>query len=580
MPAGSRRASEDDAARYDRGMTRPPAFLGFTVWLILGTPAAAAADQPPQRQERHARIEGRVLDGHDLPVAGATIEVRTAGRTLARTWSDALGVFVVGNLPPHLLTVHAHTAAPSVGATSVDLVQGGGEFANLQMVPARVVQGHVRDDAGQPIAGAWILASPKAYGPLAQATCSVQSAADGSYRLPHVAVGGCHLRAWGPGCDAAATTVDGTAPSTVDFVLARGEGIALVAELEGADAATLASAECTVFAYAGDLPVPLPPPLARPVRQGARWLVPGWIDGDAIAVALTTAHGPSWPQEAWRNGGTGSHRFLFRTTGAGLLHGRIDGNRGRRLPLLLQPVGVGIVRESQRVRVVTNRDGTFVAVNPAAGARQIAVRSLTSEQVLASDDEGSAWACRPAAQADEWRIAASPGHQVRLRVVDERNLPVAGARVELYAATPQWLAHTGSGHSNLDGQVRIEALTTANVVAWQAHVTSVAGWATVRVEPEVGDTTDVGDVPLAAGATVTGTLHDANAAQPFGMVALHQRIGRDAPFVRLVVADHQGRFTLRGLWPGTFHTLDEVGNRLDTLPQPTGAVTVRWQGSR
>lgn len=560
-------------------MARPPVPLGFAVWLLLGVHALAANDQPPQQPARAARLEGRVLDGHDRPVAGAVVEVRTAGRTLARTWSDALGVFAVGHLPPHLLTVHAHTAT-SVGATSIDLVQGGGEFANVHLVPARAVQGHVRDDAGQPVAGAWVLASPKTFGALAHATCSVQSAADGSYRLPHVAVGACHLRAWAPGCDAKATIVEGTGACTVDFALERGDGITLVAELEDADAATLASAECTVFAYVGDLPVPLPPPLARPVRDGSRWVVPGWVDGDAIAVAMTTARGPCWPPESWRNGGTGSHRFLFRTTTAGLLHGRLEGCRGRRLPLLLQPVGVGVVRESQRVRVVTAPDGSFVATNPAAGEQQVAVRSLGSEWIVASEDDGSVWACRPAAQTGEWRLTAAPGHRVTLRIVDARDRPVAGARVELWAATPQWLAHAGSGTSNLDGQVRVEALTTANVVAWQAHVTSIDGWATVRTEPAAADGTDLGNVPLAAGATVTGALHDANGAVPLGVVALHQRIGRDAPFVRLVVADQLGRFTLRGLWPGQFHTLDEVGNRLDHLSQPEGSVTVQWQGSR
>jgi hypothetical protein len=150
-------------------------------------------------QAPKCRLEGQVVDPMRNPVRGAIVAAEHDGAVVARTSTDADGFFVFGKLPQDRVRLLATSRQPEVGAIWTDLLEAERHFVFLTTMPARTVHGTVTNSKGEPVAGAFVVAAPASGGKLGPCATSTTSAADGSYRLPHVPLGPCLVRALAPG---------------------------------------------------------------------------------------------------------------------------------------------------------------------------------------------------------------------------------------------------------------------------------------------------------------------------------------------------------------------------------------------
>jgi hypothetical protein len=118
----------------------------------------------PERQQPRgeARIEGRVTDGKDRPVAGATVEARAlppptdAVVPPLTTTTDADGRFVFGGLAAGSWAVLARHAA-FAGAMPV-VAETGATDTRLSLGTLGWIEGTLRRADGEPLDGAWEVA--------------------------------------------------------------------------------------------------------------------------------------------------------------------------------------------------------------------------------------------------------------------------------------------------------------------------------------------------------------------------------------------------------------------------------------
>src|SRR5262245_19940185 len=153
----------------------------FAPALAIVAGLAAVGSATAQRNGR-CRIEGRVLDQNGEPVPAATIALSRGEQVVARTASDAEGIFRFGHLPRAPVRLEATSAGSAFaigqvkafspeGIALVDLtLHRGGRFA-----------GTVLDPDGHPVARAGV-AITTADDRLHTATCDDA----GNFVLDHV----------------------------------------------------------------------------------------------------------------------------------------------------------------------------------------------------------------------------------------------------------------------------------------------------------------------------------------------------------------------------------------------------------
>ncbi len=175
-PAASARRAAPPAA------TAPGAYHKRS---LLQRPEGAAQPEKPS-------IQGNVYDGGGALLAGATVVATTfdlAGNTpspVGATKSDARGRFAI---PLARGTYEITAALPGYGTTGA-IVQSG-DTVSLVLYKSGVIQGHVRDDRGQPIRHFTVdlvYVSPGDAPAMPPAYTRAFDSADGSYRIDEVPV--------------------------------------------------------------------------------------------------------------------------------------------------------------------------------------------------------------------------------------------------------------------------------------------------------------------------------------------------------------------------------------------------------
>lgn len=504
----------------------PSAILLLTTWLASTTPAQVPTSPTPA--EPTTRLEGIVVDARQRPLPGAAVTVEVDGVVIARTSADGSGEFAVARVPQRLVTVRATTKAPDVGGVWLDLAGLPRHFLRLVAWAARPVSGTVRDERGEPVGGAWVVAAPRDAAEFAFADCSAQADASGHYTLPQVAFGGVRLRAWAPGHDAVETTLDGAAAGTWDAVLGDDSGVRHEFRLADATAEQRAAGVLVVHTFHENVTVPLPPPLRRlRANEEGVWVLEGWPAGDDVYARLEVPGLAIVPTAHVGYAHRGGVHAVFRPADVTTcIRGRLKGLPGPGpRTVWLQPVDPDSAPSLRRTIGRTAADGTFELPSPVDRDEAFALRVLDPELCVLRDPTSSAqnvlsWALAQHG-SDVHEITVQPAWSVQLRVVDADGTPVAGAAVGLHTAGMRRRLPGGpelsaggqalaTGTSDRDGRVVIQGLDLPDPAALVCLALAPGGLAEIGLAealrgagatPRPGPL-DLGDLKLGPGATL------------------------------------------------------------------------------
>jgi subtilisin family serine protease len=199
------------------------------------------------------KVQGKVTDARSgQPLQGATVQATSNGTTVASAQTDAAGAYTLG-LPLGTFTVQASKSEYTPAAASASIAADGDVVTDNFALVSNVVSGHVRDDAGNPVA----------FAPVSMTGGATMTGTDGSYRLAGLPAGSNTLAVSATGCTGGASvpvTVNGN--QTVDVTVTRkrdtfGYGCRTLGAtwVDGANAAPLSGDDA---AAAVALPFPVP----------------------------------------------------------------------------------------------------------------------------------------------------------------------------------------------------------------------------------------------------------------------------------------------------------------------------------
>ncbi len=328
-------------------------------------------------QDRAERLEGIVLDPLSRPVANAAVQVEADGLTIARTQTDAEGVFVLGRLPARGLVVRATTTAPDVGAVEVDLAAEPHAFVHIRLMPARAVSGTVHAAGGAPIAGAWVVFAPTGSRQLTPVGDHCRSDAEGRFALPAVPYSCNVLRVWADGFAGTPADVDGTGPQQLDVVLSRDDVPETSFALAHAPAAQCATAVLTVVAHCQDVDLRLPPALRTPpLAPDGRFWLRGWPEGDTLLAHLHVPDASIEPPLLAVEAGSSrrERQFFVEDPSDVVFRGRLVGEHGAStagVHLQLQACD----QKALQLDVTTGPDGSFELRSPVGLGRYLELRT-------------------------------------------------------------------------------------------------------------------------------------------------------------------------------------------------------------
>ncbi len=538
------------------------------VLVALSALAAVAGSVGAQAAPMTSRLEGQVIDPVHEPVANAEVVVEHDGLVVARTRSDGNGIFVFPRVPAEHVVVQATTDAPNIGALAVDLWGTRRGFAQVRTMPARRIQGVVRDAAGAPIAGAWVAARCRRNSQLGAAHCETRTNANGEYSLTHAPLGAIQVTAWTGRVQDAAHLSEIRDPTdvTLDLRLTRDDAEWSTVELRGGTAAERAAAVLEVAAFEPLSRVPLPAELRRPRPVAAgRWQVPTWPGAKSLHVRVRLVGAHVWPSEhSWPSSGTlGNCSFRIGDPDA-TIRGRLvdrDGRPVASLEMLAESLQVAPMNNARRSLATTNERGEFTLQSPVGPTDLFAVRAVSSTAVIEGREPLSPWLVGRHDSDTVWQARVAPGRSVSIRLHDLANTPVAGVLVDLRRADSG--ASIGRGITGLDGIARVHGLrvtlpTELEIVAWGsrhfARIDATMG------QPAPGESViDLGQHELGPGATIRGVVRDElGQPRPGRPVQIRDLHGRTTHLV--MAANREGRFVVRGLPPGRYVVSGMNGN--------------------
>ncbi|MCA8949821.1 MAG: carboxypeptidase regulatory-like domain-containing protein [Planctomycetes bacterium] len=519
--------------------------------------AFAARSQDPLQ----TRLEGVVVDPLHEPVQNAEVVVELDGVAVATTRSDGSGAFLFPKVPAQFVVVRATTDAPDIGAESIDLWGERRGFVTVRTGPARRVGGVVRDDAGNPVPGAWVLASPTPW-QRTSSHCTAQADGEGRYELTHVAMGSVNLRAW---CDRADTgTFEGrlmdSSDETLDCELPRDEDDWQSYRLDGATPERVALAELRMLAFSAGSPVPLPPALARPrAGEPGRWELRGWARADATAAFVVLDGAIMWPPAHWVEGGLGAstRRFVLGDPECRVT-GRLTDAAGKPVAgcaLLLQPFGEFVIVNAYRRVAVTAADGSFTVQSPVVAGHKLAIRSMSAGTVLAGNDSNPVWFVGDQEVGKEWRLWAAPADAVRLDVTRDDGTPAPGTYVAVSVRDDHGRERQlGVGVSRLDGSVDIDCLTLPTPVELRLAMNGPEGDGVFDTKIARRGDIRLGKFRLEPPSELRGRVVDAAGAPVAGAPIVIQRVWPPVfqQPIHGVACDRDGNFVIRGLKGGDY----------------------------
>ncbi|MBL9079768.1 MAG: carboxypeptidase regulatory-like domain-containing protein [Planctomycetes bacterium] len=533
-------------------------------------------------QEPTCRLEGRVLDPLQQPVANAELTASIDGEVVAHTHADGCGLFVFGRLPQRVVTVRATGDGPVVGAAWLDLLGLDRQFALLTAEPARAVRGRVCDHDGRPVAGAWLVSAPTDDRLLAVAGVLTRTGDDGTFTLEQVPIGANFVRVWAPGFACAQHDIGGTDDVDLACTLDGPAREQRRFELLGAPPAVLASARLVVAATRAGRPLPLPPPLRQTAAVDGAFVVDGWPVDDALTARLTLAGG-AWPGTiavpADRSGGR--HVFSF-VAEPPCVRGRVPAGT---LPdgtwLVAEPIEAPGRRSFGRVAA----DGRFALPAPAAAGQRFALRALHPDWRLfcSGAEAGGVWWYDTVDPEHERELALAPAQRVRVRVQRHDGTPAAGCRVHLirgdawspaFSELPEHeqVESIAIGWTGTDGALELHGLNLPDDVELHCVAEGADGYAVHTLRTAAEPRLDLGSLRLDPGAALEVRLVGDATHPVAGAVARVMDNGRGPNRIRTLVCDRDGRARITGLPPGNYLVMGNGG--AETVGLGPGAVRV------
>ena len=519
-------------------------------------------------QQPTCQLEGQVLDPMRRPVRGAIVAAEHVGATVARTSTDADGCFVFGKLPQERVRIVATSRDPEVGALWTDLLEAKQHFVYVTTMPARAVHGTVTNQKGEPVAGAFVVAAPASGGKLGPCATTVTSGADGSYRLPHVPLGPCLLRAFAPGHAAWSTEVEAITDEATPIQLDETDATWCTFPLRGD--AMPATATIAVQCWHQGEYLPLPPSFTTAGFVDGAFMVPMVAKGDLLEALLTTALATEPRRHTVFGGGRDRVQpFELLQGDAAELRLQISGiEPPRPVRALLQEHDEEHLPQRRIVTIPAN--GTLTTTALVSPGAPFALR-LLDEAFVVRGGATHAWSVQRHVPGQVHAIACEPAHSLRVHVVDERGRPQTGVLVLWNGTTEHghpWLP-LGVGTTGRDGVERLRGLRLADRRHMQLQLRSPHGWFDDMHSADADGSTDLGTCTLHGGGELLLQVVDSDGLpKPGARVMLHG----DCAAGQHAAADRQGRLLLTGLPPGPYAATSlHAGEHSPTVQVESGA---------
>lgn len=561
--------------------------------------------------DRVGSIAGRVQDESGQPQPGATVVIAGSGLWPAlQVESDAEGRFVADGVPPGIYEIRArHEALVAEPRRGLEVSPDTRAFLTFTLRPGAVLTGIVRDaDTGDPVSGAEITAAAEA---LDAAPRAAVSRDDGTFRLAGLRQVVHRINVFAEGYVPVAA-LEHSPGEPLEVTLIPGgtlSGIVLDADhqpIEGATLEVLGESDdrqpvsmtgqrgfrSAVFASQLDpsgmaLPVtqgPIPPipllPLAPAAELGlavptrpeerqialthvtdeeGRFTIHGIPPGHVQVVARAHGHAPATTARLYIAAGSTLDDLELVLAPAGTLLGRvIDGREDGVEGVLVEVISD---REPHPRVTFTDETGHFT-LDSVVGELTVTARPNGRPAVRTRAT------VEPAGEAEVLLSLEGELHRLYGRTVDARGFPVGGAQVtiaSLRASTP----HRTTVFSADDGTFVADGLPSG---PWRLDATAPS-YAPSTVD--VFDDDDEAQVPLARGASVSGTVLDDFSGD--GVGATVTLVRDDLPPERLRArADGEGAWSIPRARAATWTVRFEADGYL--AAERTVTVTDRGRG--
>jgi hypothetical protein len=519
-------------------------------------------------------VSGRVLGPVGQPMPN--VEVIAArnprgGEALAKTRTDAEGIFVMARLPFDsgcliLATTNGHTTGMTYASLGLEQPDAGVE---LRLWEANTLRGRVLDAAGKPLAGAVVLgAKDYTWFEGHFLAPEVNTDAEGRFELQGVPIGDCVIRAWAPGFVMREHALSAVADASVDVSLASGDGVTLAITTEGLPAEVRQATKVWIYPTRSGTGFPFPVRIGNNQLDGEGRLSLAGLPEVEWHVELSVPGFTFDSRSATVKSGPRVHSLPFRASRDGevVLRGIVRSSDGTPLAgqtLLCRTQRSQSINGGRPGQATTGADGRFEMRAPLVVDEPYSLHLVGSNWVLEQEKpQGLAgesdlryrvrW--EEKASGRELDLVAVPAAFVSGRLVDAEQRPVPFVWTELQGMRtwvhPPW-GVVAYATSMRDGTIRFPGVLGLDLDL-RVHVQGTSGAgdsAPFRMAP--GDRRSI-DVVVQLPGVINGRLLDASGKPLAGVrVSLWNCDVASGGGRTNVCSDRQGRFVFTGVAPGS-----------------------------
>lgn len=501
-------------------MPTPLALLLLFVAAIAPTILAQEKAQPGPAAETVV-LEGRVVDmlGQGIPAAAVHASVWNDPTPLARTFADGGGYFRLLRVPLRAsLLVKAEQDGYCVG---VAYAGSRTRVVQIDLQHATTLSGTLRNRAGEPVAGAVVLAEPTGRS-LTYVECETRIDASGRFEFRAVPLAPLRVSAWVEGEGLAVVSRHVVGPCEVALVPSQEATTTLQVKIDGLpESAT--DILLSLYPYRRGSMEKLPPPHRAPrIGRDGRWTLAAAPDLEYLVSPVSSEFAFA-PREIRVEVGAGPHdlRFVAKAIGSAGLQCRAEVRGPDDKPIGGLPFVLRAPNGGPTATATSAADGTMVFSSPLAAGTRIVV--YTTDPAWTVDQSKPADARTDRRALTQYETTVDPSATLSLRVVpacsirgrvllpDGNPLPFAGVELqeERSSRLPRWMPMSWVT-ADRDGYFRFEGrhhLDDAVRLLVQSPAGTHEGEPLAMAKPDTH--IDAGNLTLAPPAVVEGVVRDA-----------------------------------------------------------------------